>query len=374
MRFAPFSLLCTTVVTASALHGATDGTVPGLGQNMEVRRAIVAPPDGAPSTVPATGASSANAPATPVNGQLVPGATAPEAKPVEPRLVYVRCEVQQPAIAITFDDGPHPDFTPRLLDILKKENIKATFFMVGRCVVTYPDIVKRMVDEGHEVASHSWSHPLLTSLGNTSLDSQMRKTHDAIIKACGVTPTLYRPPYGASRLAQRKRIHDEFGYASILWDVDPLDWQRPRTSQKVQDRILAQTRPGSIILCHDIHETTVDAMPATLAQLKARGYQFMTVSQLIDLEAKTPRIPGVPIAAAPLPAVLPLSATDPEGAPAAAQASVQQQTNSDGGAPAAQPQAMSVPAVPPARTKVEKPVKLKPSERLSLELPGESKP
>ena len=334
---------------------------------MEVRKAIVTQPDSpAPAqAMPAPAAAPASVP-----GAAAPASTPPaqaagkDEKSAEPRLVYVRCEVQQPAIAITFDDGPHPEFTPRLLDTLKKEGIKATFFMVGRCVVTYPDIVKRMVDEGHEVASHSWSHPLLTSLGNTSLDSQMRRTHDAIVKACGVTPALYRPPYGASRLSQRKRIHDEFGYTSILWDVDPLDWQRPRTSQKVHDRILAQTRPGSIILCHDIHETTVDAMPSTLAELKARGYQFMTVSQLIDLEAKTPRVPGVPLAAAPLPAVLPLSATEPE--PPATKPEQ------------AETQAIGLPAVPPpvARPapKAQKPVKLKPSERLSLELPGESMP
>lgn len=264
--------------------------------------------------------------------------------------MYVRCEVQKPVIAITFDDGPHPEFTPRLLDTLKKEGIKATFFMVGKCVVTYPDVVKRIVDEGHEVASHSWSHPLLTSLGNTSLDSQMRRTHDAIVKACGVTPTLYRPPYGASRLSQRKRIHEEFGYLSILWDVDPLDWQRPRTSQKVHDRILAQTRAGSIILCHDIHETTVDAMPSTLAELKARGFQFMTVSQLIEEEKKNPRPAGVP---APMPAPLPLTATEPEPASVPAKSTPPQ------------------PATPPKPAPPLKPVRLKPSERLSLDLPGE---
>lgn len=360
MRHALF--LSFSVSLALPLHGATQE--PASAPPMEVRKAIVDPAAGQmPASPPNAKAAPGVVPAAPnAATTAAPAKTEAEteaAKPAEPRLVYVRCEVQQPAIAITFDDGPHPEFTPRLLDTLKKEGIKATFFMVGRCVVTYPEIVKRMVDEGHEVASHSWSHPLLTSLGNTSLDSQMRKTHDAIIKACGVTPTLYRPPYGASRLSQRKRIHDEFGYASILWDVDPLDWQHPRTSQKVHDRVLAQTRPGSIILCHDIHATTVDAMPGTLAELKARGYQFMTVSQLIELEAKTPRVPGVPIAAAPLPPVLPLSATDPQPPEAKEQD---------------RPQAMNVPAVPPARPKPEKPVKLKPGERLSLDLPGEVKP
>ncbi len=203
------------------------------------------------------------------------------------KIVYTRCAVPAPVIAITFDDGPNPDHTPRLLDMLKARNIKATFFMVGRCVVTWPHLVKRMAEEGHEVANHSWSHPLLTSYGNTSLDSQLQKTHDAIIKACGIAPRHYRPPYGAIGMSQRKRIHEKFGYSTILWDVDPLDWKTPRNSKKVQERILANTQSGSIILTHDIHGTTVDAMPATLDALMARGYQFATVSQLIELEKES---------------------------------------------------------------------------------------
>lgn len=317
---------------------------------MEVRRAILTPPPAdttaspapaaaattpAPSSAPAAPVPAATAAATPTTPPAPGAEPAKPEKEVEKKIVYVRCEVKQPVVALTFDDGPHPEFTPRLLDTLKREGIKATFFMVGRCVVTYPDIVKRMVDEGHEVASHSWSHPLLTSLSNASLDSQMKKTHEAIVKACGVAPVLYRPPYGASRLSQRKRIHDQYGYLSILWDVDPLDWQNPRNSQKVHDRVLAQTTAGSIILCHDIHETTVDAMPATIRDLKARGLQFMTVSQLIDLEAKTPRLPtDPPVVLAPMPAPLPV--------------------------------------IPQTEPKLP-PLKLKPADRLSLDLPGEEK-
>ena len=280
---------------------------------MEVRKAIVAP------VMPPSPASTVSvpppAPEAPVTKAVpVPeGPVTPAVAPVS-KIVFTRCEVARPAIAITFDDGPHPDFTPRLLDTLKEANIKATFFMVGRCVVTYPNIVKRMVDEGHEVASHSWSHPLLTSLGDAAVESQMRRTHDAIIKACGVTPTLYRPPYGGTRLSQRKRIHEMFGYLTILWDVDPLDWQSPRTTQKVHDRVVQGARPGSIILCHDIHETTVDAMPATLADLKARGFELMTVSQLLELEKKFPANPDAPVVMPTIPVMPftePVSAAKP---------------------------------------------------------------
>ena len=150
--------------------------------------------------------------------------TLPEGK----KSVYNRCETTQPVIAITFDDGPDPVLTPRLLDLLKARGIHATFFMVGRNVSAFPDVVKRIVAEGHEVANHSWSHPMLTQLSQQSVESQMRRTHDAIVKACGVAPLVYRPPYGAIGMSQRARIEKSFGYSAILWDVDPLDWQKPR--------------------------------------------------------------------------------------------------------------------------------------------------
>ncbi len=294
-----------------------------------------------PDDEPKDGETVVKAVAVPEMMPLVPP-TAPPVQPQEGKIVFTRCEIQPPAIALTFDDGPHPEFTPKLLDTLKKENIKVTFFLVGRCVSAYPNVVKRMVDEGHEIASHSWSHPLLTSLGDKSLESQMQRTHDAIIKACGVTPTLYRPPYGATRLSQRKYIHDKYGYLAILWDVDPLDWQHPRSSKKVHDRVLEQTRIGSIILCHDIHETTVDAMPTTIADLKARGFQFLTVSQLIDLEKQAPALPNSP-------------RLPPQAIAAMAAAAT----------PAPPPK----PVVPPKPT----PKPMDTSQPLSLEAPGEIK-
>ncbi len=262
MPFHRCLLRCFVLMTASSLTAVTPVTVE---TQVEVKRAL-APESETP--LPALAA-------------------------VPMKIVLNRCDVKSPVIALTFDDGPHPDFTPRLLDTLKQQGIKATFFMVGRCVVTWPQIVKRIADEGHEVANHSWSHPLLTSLGTQGLESQLRRTHDAIVKACGIAPLLYRPPYGEIRLSQRKRVNEVFDYTAILWDVDPLDWQSPRTVQKVHDRVLAQTKAGSIILCHDIHETTVDAMPALIAELKTRGFQFATVSQLMELEARS----ALPLAA-----------------------------------------------------------------------------
>jgi len=225
-------------------------------------------------------------------------ATLPRVLPANRKSVYSRCETTLPLIAITFDDGPDPVLTPRLLDLLKERHIHATFFLVGKNAAAFPDVVRRIVEEGHEVGNHSWSHPLLTQLSQESVESQLRRTHDAIVKACGTAPILYRPPYGAVRLSQRNQIEKSFGYPAILWDVDPQDWQHPRSAQKVYDRIHSQTHPGSIILCHDIHETTVAAMPATLDDLTARGYHFATLTQLIAFTTP-PELVGPPAAGTP---------------------------------------------------------------------------
>jgi peptidoglycan/xylan/chitin deacetylase (PgdA/CDA1 family) len=256
--------------------------------------------------------------AIPIELDVVPQFLTPELEalprilPEKVQTTYTRCQVPGNVIAVTFDDGPHAEFTPRLLDTLKERNIKATFFMVGRNATAYPHIVKRMQDEGHEVANHTWAHPLLTGYGAEGVKSQLKRTHDAIEKACGTAPILYRPPYGGARLTQRRSIMQDFGYPTILWDVDPLDWQSPRSVQKVYDRVLSMTKPGSIVLLHDIHETTVNAMPATLDALIERGYQMVTVTQLINLEAQN--APVVPAVAAEEPKPLPVQVETEAGA------------------------------------------------------------
>lgn len=242
--------------------------------------------------------------------------------PAEAKQSYSQCHVEGNVIALTFDDGPHPQNTPRLLDMLKERGIKATFFLIGKSASTWPKIVQRIVDEGHEIGNHTWSHPQLNHMKTTSVMDQLQKTHDAIVKACGVAPIVYRPPYGAILLSQRKAIHEKFQYVSALWDVDPLDWKSPRSSTKVHDRVLAQTKPGSIILCHDIHAETVDAMPAVMDELKARGFQFVTVTQLINLDAQTAAKKAEPVAAIPVTIELaqPAAAAPAPVAPPAVQA------------------------------------------------------
>ena len=210
----------------------------------------------------------------------------PTPSPAKPA-TYAQVRVDQPYIAMTFDDGPSAENTPRLLEMLKQRNIKATFFLIGQNAAANPDLVRRILAEGHEIGNHSWTHPQLSKLSDDRVTAEITKTQDAIKDASGFTPTLLRPPYGAITPRQREWIENQFGLNIILWSVDPFDWKRPGASVITQ-RILSQARPGAIILSHDIHKQTVDAMPATLDGLIAKGYKFATVSQLIAMNKPKP--------------------------------------------------------------------------------------
>ena len=259
---------------------------------------------------PPTATPSPNA--TPAASTPAPGA--------KPKVTYSQCNVDGPFIALTFDDGPHAQNTPRLLDMLKERNLKATFFVVGQCAAEYPDIMKRIVNEGHEVASHSWSHPLLSKMGESGVTDQLQRTHDVILQTTGVAPKVMRPPYGGFTANQSAWANRKWDYKVILWDVDPLDWKY-RNAEHVKSEILKRTVNGSIVLAHDIHKSTVDAMPQTFDGLTSRGFKFVTVTELLAMDRPlppkpkaTPRAAGSPAPATP-PAALNPSATPPAAAP-----------------------------------------------------------
>ena len=201
---------------------------------------------------------------------------------------YTSCRVDGPYIAMTFDDGPHPVLTPRLLDILKARGIKATFFLIGQNAAEYPDIVRRIAAEGHEIGNHSWSHPQLTKLSFPSLREEIERTSSTIAEIVGKPPLILRPPYGATTDYINHWINREFGMKVILWSVDPLDWKY-RNSARVERQIVAGARPGAIILSHDIHGTTVAAMPEVFDSLLGKGYKFVTVSELIAMDKPVPQ-------------------------------------------------------------------------------------
>jgi peptidoglycan-N-acetylglucosamine deacetylase len=230
-------------------------------------------------TVAAAGALQAQEPSP--SPSPAPGENKPAVRVATP-VSFSWIHVNGPEIALTFDDGPSSELTPKLLDLLAAHHIKATFFVIGENVAAHPEIVARAVQEGHEIGNHSWSHPMLSRLSDAAVRSQLQRTDDAIFKAAGIHPSLLRPPYGALTARQKRWITQEFGYKIVLWDVDPLDWKRPGP-MVVCNRILKMTRPGSIVLSHDIHRGTIQAMPATLNQLEAKGFKFMTVSQLISM-------------------------------------------------------------------------------------------
>lgn len=244
------------------------------------------------------------------------------APPKEPPITFNSVHVEGPYIAMTFDDGPSATLTPKLLDILAAHHMKVTFFVLGEMVAEHPEILARAAREGHEIASHSWSHPNLAKMSQEAVRSQLQRTDDEIKNAIGKRPTLFRPPYGSITERQKRWIHDEFGYNIILWDVDPLDWKRPGPAV-VRNRILKETRPGSIVLSHDIHPGTIEAMPSTFDQLEAKGFKFVTVSELLAMATPvTPHPKASPVektTAKPSPTIGPSVA--PTLAPSAAPAS-----------------------------------------------------
>lgn len=230
----------------------------------------------------------------------------PPASPAQLQITFNSVHVDGPYIALTFDDGPHATLTPKLLDLLAAHHMKTTFFVVGQNAADHPDILRRAVRDGHEIGNHSWSHPNLGKMSDEAVRRELQKTDDAIFSAIGKHPTLLRPPYGSITARQKRWIHDDFGYRIIIWNVDPLDWKRPGPTV-VCNRILKETRPGSIVLAHDIHPPTLEAMPATFDQLDRKGFKSVTVSELLAMATPLP----------PRPAVIPRASVIPVASPGA---------------------------------------------------------
>ena len=187
-------------------------------------------------------------------------------------------------VALTFDDGPSIH-TERLLDALAARNVPATFYVLGRQVEARPQIARRIVTEGHEIANHSLSHPQLSRLSAAGVRDQLIRTSDIIYRATGVRPTNMRPPYGAQNQTVRN-VAAERGYPVVLWSIDTLDW-RHRNVPAIMSHIVdrhgnIRVRDGDIILMHDVHAPTIDAAIRTVDLLLANGFTFVTVSELFE--------------------------------------------------------------------------------------------
>ena len=187
----------------------------------------------------------------------------------------------QKVVALTFDDGPNPATTNQALDTLSKYGIKATFFVLGKNVSGNEEILKRMKSDGHVIGNHSWSHPVLSKLSLDEAKKQITDTEDALTKVLGSSSKLMRPPYGAIT----DDIRNSLDLSFIMWDVDSLDW-KSKNEASILTEIQRQVRNGSIILMHDIHAETVNALPKIIDYLKEQGYHFVTVPEMLNSRLK----------------------------------------------------------------------------------------
>lgn len=196
--------------------------------------------------------------------------------------VVTRGPSSRKRIALTFDDGPGAQ-TPRFLDVLRRHDVPATFFVLGQNVGGGKATLQRMVREGHAIGNHSWSHPSLAGGGQ----GQITSTNAAIQGAIGISPCLFRPPYGAHGPVLDGQLRS-LGMLDVLWTVDTNDWQRPGAGV-IASRVIAGARPGAIVLMHDAggdRSQGLAALPRIITTLKARGYELVTVPQLLGLQER----------------------------------------------------------------------------------------
>jgi polysaccharide deacetylase family sporulation protein PdaB len=190
-------------------------------------------------------------------------------------------------IALTFDDGPHPEYTVEILDLLKQYNAKATFFVLGKYAETYPEIIRRQIAEGHEVGNHSYSHVNMKKVSSKVIKQEFEKTQDIIYSIANVRPKVFRPPYGNYNDDVIKIVSSDDS-AVVLWTFyqDSKDWSNPGVDVVI-DTTLSKVQNGDIILFHDYvykpESHTVGALKVILPKLVDEGYKFVTMSELINL-------------------------------------------------------------------------------------------
>ena len=200
------------------------------------------------------------------------------ALPLHPAEAVTPCS--RGTVALTFDDGPHGTYTPKMLDILRRRQAKATFFQVGTNVANHPRITRRAHDEGHRIGNHTWRHENLTRLSDSAIRDTLRRTNRRIADTDAPKPTLVRPPYGATSSRVRAVIGD-LGMQQVLWTVDPQDWRSGRSASTITKRVLGNLHDGANILLHDgvgNSNNTVAALPGIIDGIRSRGYCIGTLS------------------------------------------------------------------------------------------------
>jgi len=199
--------------------------------------------------------------------------------------IYRKNENEYMKIALTFDDGPHPRYTPKILDILEEYGVKATFFVVGVNAEYYPDTMEKIIEKGHEIGNHTYSHPHVSCLNSETLEREVEKCESAIYGLTDYKTKLFRPPEGMID-ADVRTVLRSLDYKVILWDIDTQDWANT-PPDKISDYVVENVTSGDIILMHDYvahNSPTPDALRSFLPKLLEKGYHFVVVSELIGLE------------------------------------------------------------------------------------------
>ncbi len=186
-------------------------------------------------------------------------------------------------VALTFDDGPHPSYTPKLLKILKDNDVKATFFVLGSRIAEYPKIAVQIHKEGHLIGNHSYSHPFYKKISHEKVDKEVLKTNDIIKKTTGIKNIKYhRPPYGSLPKYYITKAEDEEFYI-VMWSVDSKDYQG-HSADYTLDKVLKHVRGGDVMLFHDIHATTLQVIEELIPILKKAGYKFVLLDEIYGID------------------------------------------------------------------------------------------
>ena len=220
--------------------------------------------------------------------EVVTPTPAPTPDPNRRQALERGIDPNKPMIALTFDDGPMPE-SMATIEALNRHGARGTFFILGKNIKGNEEVLKAMVDGGHQVAAHSWSHPNFTEVAESTVMSQLKRTVDKVEEVTGYRITMMRPPYGAlHRISRRPLV--ELGMPAILWSIDSLDWKTRSASATVRE-ILSKARDGAIILCHDVWATTGQAMGTVVPELIGKGFQLVTVAEMMSFRSE-PLKPG----------------------------------------------------------------------------------
>ena len=195
--------------------------------------------------------------------------------------VYRSVTTEKKQIALTFDDGPHPSLTPKILAILTKYGVRATFFMVGQNVLNYPSAAKQVIDAGHEVGNHTFTHPHLAGLNEHAIMEEIGKCEDALEELSEYRPHLLRTPQGAMTANLEKCLSDD-DYILVLWSLDTRDWDNNRqmSTEKAKQIILENVHNGEVMLLHPTSSTNAAILQDVIRTLKEQGYRFGTLDEL----------------------------------------------------------------------------------------------